>query len=413
MSFSLRTLSPLVLTALFPLFLSASCSGEAEDKNGSEDSSSAGAPSQGKEKDKKKSGKGEKDDESPDGTTPTRPKGSTVCATDKDCRAQEQLCDTERLVCVDCLVSEDCGEGGICQQGSCLSVPTCKNSLDCRDPNLVCVRETAEEKGFCLECGSNSDCGSEEVCVQNSCRTSCASDKACTSQGLLCDSKQGHCVSCVGELGCEAGEYCEGGECRTQVCEPDSKTCVGDGVATCNKQGSGFEPEESCGDYSCKGAPGKAACDFPPPPSGALNTNGDFSNGTYSWKSVQPAPVGGEVCVLGGSRVNLEWPSSSLLNLAPELEQGKRYRLVFRVSLESTNPTNPPSLSLNLKVGGPEYPYTSFYEENWRSSSTDLEGELISREFEMTRASARAGLLITGGPSRAHLCISDIWLFEL
>jgi hypothetical protein len=181
---------------------------------------------------------------------------STSCASDKDCAAKHQLCDTVRSVCANCLTSTDCGANMDCQRGSCVAFTPCMSSLQC-GKDQVCDTSTKR----CVECLTKADCKDGEACVNQTCRAACSSDKDCRMLSQLCDPMQMVCVECVGNADCPSNKSCVDQACVDRACSPGSSTCRGGGVSTCNGDGSGYGAVAMCpADHPCVEATGKASC---------------------------------------------------------------------------------------------------------------------------------------------------------
>src|SRR3954462_3346841 len=56
---------------------------------------------------------------------------ATTCVSDKDCKAMNLLCDTQRSVCVECVTALDCGDSDAavfeCKAGKCAQYVACTN----------------------------------------------------------------------------------------------------------------------------------------------------------------------------------------------------------------------------------------------------------------------------------------------
>jgi hypothetical protein len=165
------------------------------------------------------------------------------CASDKDCRAQDLLCDTSRRVCVECLANDHCGDSQICVNTACADITPCTSSRDC-PTDQVC----SDLLRRCVDCVADVDCADGEVCAGEQCRAACDSDKDCQEFDLLCAAELGYCVDCSDHGDCGADQYCSAvGTCVRDVCEPAATRCEGDQLLTCNSVGSGF------GAASCPG----------------------------------------------------------------------------------------------------------------------------------------------------------------
>jgi hypothetical protein len=169
-----------------------------------------------------------------DGET-TNPVASP-CTSDKDCRAQDLLCDTSRRICVECLTADHCGDAQICLNSTCTDVTPCANSRDCPD-DQVCSSLLRR----CVECVADVDCAEGQICAGEQCRPACNSDKDCQEFDLLCATELGYCVDCSAQTDCGEDQYCSAvGTCVRDVCAPETKRCEDDQLLTCNDLGSGY-----------------------------------------------------------------------------------------------------------------------------------------------------------------------------
>ena len=185
-----------------------------------------------------------------------------------------------------------------------------------------------------------------------------------------------------------------------------SNRCLAGATVTCDPEGSRYLQQESCGAYGCTESGGQAHCDFPDstPPDDALNDDGNFDDGGATWHvdndSVQL--TNGMVCI-EDDFVELGWPSDP--QDAATLTFGENYRLRFRTSVVERS--NYPVLSLEVKVGSPETPFTEYF-----SQSVDLvEGvEEYVLSFTMGEPTGPAGIVFTLLTSDVEVCVDEIWL---
>jgi hypothetical protein len=205
----------------------------------------------------------------------------TACNKSTDCKNADLVCDPNRGLCFQCYRDEDCSGGQHCVSNACVAVLACQNTSDCG--SKVCD----PDKKLCVECVADGDCGSDtKRCVQNTCRLACTgSDKACTPQGMLCDTTNSVCVLCKSNADCPASTYCEAGLCKPDVCDSTLVICSGDGVASCNTDGSGWGAVSACdSDHPCKAVGGVVSCggvspiDGGVPPSDGSNPSIDGGN---------------------------------------------------------------------------------------------------------------------------------------
>lgn len=171
----------------------------------------------------------EADDDSPTG----------FCESDKACRESDQICDTIRRVCVECLQATDCSGDATCEGGECKAITPCVSSKDC-SVDQVC----ADSVGYCVECVGDNDCGVEQACSEFECFDTCSSDKDCRTTDGVCNTDLGICVECVASTDCGDAELCTtGGVCVSRVCEADEAFCSADNLTSCNVLGDGFVSE--------------------------------------------------------------------------------------------------------------------------------------------------------------------------
>lgn len=178
-----------------------------------------------------------------------------ACNDSLDCGSTDLVCDRNRGFCVQCTRSADCTTGQSCVSNRCASPVQCQTSIDC-GLGKVC------ETGRCVECSKDADCSSGQHCAQNICRSGCDSDKDCTPQGMLCNFGLGVCTQCSSQQACAAGSYCDGsGVCKMAVCLAGESMCLGNGIASCKSDGTGFGTVSVCpSSRTCKVYGGVAEC---------------------------------------------------------------------------------------------------------------------------------------------------------
>jgi hypothetical protein len=183
---------------------------------------------------------------------------NTTCMSDKDCTSLGLLCDTQRLVCVQCITTSDCGESEAsvfeCTAGACVSYQACENSLNCGS-GQVCDKQRSR----CVECTQDGDCAMGEKCVATECHKACTSDKDCQADKQLCDFSTGTCATCLRTSDCPTGTSCVGGSCKQQLCTPAMTSCVANGVAVCSSSGDAWINRVPCPD-GCTTIAGVAVC---------------------------------------------------------------------------------------------------------------------------------------------------------
>jgi hypothetical protein len=141
-----------------------------------------------------------------------------------------------------------------------------------------------------------------------------------------------------------------------------------------------------------------------PAPVGALNTNGDFSDDAAEWQAGSNAiRLISEMACYETYQV-IGWPVE--VSDAVTLTNGASYQLVFRTSVVKDTPTA--STYLDIKIGGPETPYPTFFEET--SLMLPDGHQQHSYSFTMTGSTGLAGIAITLGSSTSLTCVDDVWI---
>ncbi len=169
-----------------------------------------------------------------------------ACNDSLECGSPDLVCDPNRGFCVQCVRAADCQSGQSCVANRCTSPAQCQRGTDAGTgdcgPGKVC-----DPSGRCVECSSNADCTAPARCVQNTCQSGCDSDKDCTPKGMLCNLAISVCSQCSEQRPCAAGTYCDGsGVCKFAVCLQGESRCVGNGIATCKPDGTGFGTVSAC-----------------------------------------------------------------------------------------------------------------------------------------------------------------------
>jgi hypothetical protein len=79
---------------------------------------------------------------------------------------------------------------------------------------------------------------------------------------MLCNLTVGVCSQCSEQRPCAAGAYCDGsGVCKFAVCLAGESRCVGNGIASCKADGTGFGTVSACPtSKTCKVYGGVASC---------------------------------------------------------------------------------------------------------------------------------------------------------
>ena len=171
------------------------------------------------------------------------------CASDKDCRAAEQLCDLELGGCVDCLTSEQCPDTHFCSAGSCL-LDTCEPGEYICDGNdlRVCLTDgSGTIEGFTCE----PKAGCSYKVIQGIGIAGC-NNSICIAGTLACDGDLlGQCdvdgrewllaADCS-----ETDQICDDGACKTQLCTPNEFGCVDGDRYQCSDTGLTWELDDDC-----------------------------------------------------------------------------------------------------------------------------------------------------------------------
>ncbi len=135
--------------------------------------------------------------------TPATGSVCVECVENRDCSAEEPICNVGTNRCEGCVRDSDCIGAFVCSpDGAC--VTECESDGDCiaRDPSLpVC------DIGDCVECVRDAECEPGEVCSgERRCEPSgCSSDIECGGTTPVCDLDEGQCVECLTTDDCESG----------------------------------------------------------------------------------------------------------------------------------------------------------------------------------------------------------------
>lgn len=169
-----------------------------------------------------------------------------------------KVCDTKRLVCVDCLSNADCG-GKTCLNNKCVA---CTKDADC--PNGVC------QNNACVQCRSNAQCTSatSSRCASGTC-AACASDADCSHIAGLPECKSGTCQK---KFSCEDWD-----NDRKAPCPNGTKNCDcsgGCGTATSCGGGTGT-PKSGC--YTVQNTSART---------GVPASSNGHGSGSFLWKPV-------------------------------------------------------------------------------------------------------------------------------
>jgi hypothetical protein len=215
------------------------------------------------------------------------------CDSDKDCTGAGELCNQVAGYCVECVENVDCPDLYHCDRGSCnvdiciAGESSCNDILNARE---VCSPDGSEinvmDCSFgttCVESGEFSTCtpwtcspGSASCSQDGSALLTCDADGLgattqtdCTALGgvcennacvaVVCDAGQKFCsegtvmqcsasgTSFTSTMVCGPTEHCdeEAQGCTLNICTPNTTSCDGTVLKTCNADGSGFLSEET------------------------------------------------------------------------------------------------------------------------------------------------------------------------
>ena len=229
------------------------------------------------------------------------------CASSDDCTGELPACDTALGYCVGCVTDDDCGDNAVCEDAACTffcetdlacaadefcDVPTgvcldreCASAADCSGgftcddyrcvpiDDIICTPDAArcsDDGGAVFTCNGDgtveaeSACGTEQVCIDGDGGAACL-DVVCTPNDLGClDDATAFLCDATGteqaELPCAGGQYCEAGACRDQVCAPDTITCDGNAVVTCDGRGASATVEVCADTADCAGSDFGCTC---------------------------------------------------------------------------------------------------------------------------------------------------------
>ncbi len=183
--------------------------------------------------------------------------GDTVnpegCLSDLDCPAGK--CNPVTNTCVECLTHTDCPPGNRCDKWTCVETAQCGEGKEC-PKGSVC--EPVSQ--LCVQCLEDGDCTDGALCVGMTCLPPC--DGGCP-EPLFCHDEMGVCVECLEDGQCELSQWCNLDEyaCYPDGCEAGETTCIGNSIARCADNGSGWASIEPCPDGmqcdgdACWGAP--------------------------------------------------------------------------------------------------------------------------------------------------------------
>lgn len=218
---------------------------DAEVSDGGSDSSGGGGSDSGSDSSSSSDSAG--DSGSSDATTDAATTGPTPCQSDKQCIAEDQVCNTTAGLCVDCLADTDCPAPNACKGFSCAPPASpCQSSKEC-SPEQVCHKGV----GLCVECESDDDCLGGKACLQTVCVDPKLAGKVCTAGETRCeaDGQLGVCKADgtgFSATACPSGQVCSGGACQAQVCVPEAKGCDGDKVTQCAADGLSSATLQDC-----------------------------------------------------------------------------------------------------------------------------------------------------------------------
>ena len=181
------------------------------------------------------------------------------CSAEKACTTEGMVCDLEQGKCVpetkDCTV-DGCPTGYTCNEETKLCdadvvEPECSAEKACTTEGMVCDLE----QGKCVPatddctvdgCPTGYTCNGEtKKCDEDVVEPECSAEKACTAEGMTCDLEQGKCVPATDDCtadGCPTGYTCneETKKCEEDVVEPEcsaEKACTTEGMVCDLEQG--------------------------------------------------------------------------------------------------------------------------------------------------------------------------------
>lgn len=224
------------------------------------------------------------DGDCPDGTACLDHQCRAKCTSDNTCVPFNQLCHPIG-VCVQCVADTDCPSVYHCDSGKCVSdvcqagsvrcdpstfgtftcmsdgrsyiADVCQSGTSCDAANgAVCASWTCNPglttcdnvQNALIQCSSDGlvstilqQCGAGEVCSSGACKK-----VICQASLPFCDTPTSVAVCSVdGTEGynsqpCFTGQHCENGWCVANTCLPDSLTCAGNIVKTCDSVGASY-----------------------------------------------------------------------------------------------------------------------------------------------------------------------------
>lgn len=145
----------------------------------------------------------------------------------------------------------------------------CASDRECSSAGLVC----SLQQGQCVQCNGQTDCPNDLTCFRNQCvpTVPCVSSRMCPGQ--VCSSRLGFCVDCETDIDCPGEMLCRSAECvppptacqssrecsaRGLVCDVSRGVCVecvGDTDCTA---GEWCSSESTCRRQVC--TPGQTSC---------------------------------------------------------------------------------------------------------------------------------------------------------
>lgn len=158
------------------------------------------------------------------------------CRTEADCTIPGSMrCDSEAMLCVQCVSDEHCEAGFVCNGGTC--------EAGCRSEDDRCVGAMCRPGIGCVECVLDAHCLAGQTCNIGTCVNGCSAANPTCPSGQVCDTAAGQCVECTTNSQCnnaplnicnpatnECVQCVTGTDCRDPnrpVCDPASNTCVG------------------------------------------------------------------------------------------------------------------------------------------------------------------------------------------
>ena len=188
---------------------------------------------------------------------------SSNACDDAECgECDDQYCDTDQNLCVECTDDNHCENDQICDDNQCLEDVFCSDdnqcdgcqschndtcttefhdcgdcytcqsdgecSFDCEAPTSVCFEEE------CVQCFEPEQCASNESCDVDSnmcvCEDSRTDEEVCSDAGVECGTVEDNCEETVECGGCDGCQVCDATQCVDNDAECDSNQVCEDSV---------------------------------------------------------------------------------------------------------------------------------------------------------------------------------------